>query len=190
MEKVILHPTVTRDDVWTFADNKHWSWWNEIEAPDTPYELIWYANVKATAIHYIEDDLTGVHYFVVRGEFIGEIVQQIRGGLGVYNVDDFAELLAGAQDEEDYAFVLYRLAIAAPVRFDEQYYSLLEQGLTHADAAVREVAIGAASYVDWEEIKAKIREMAEQDPSAEVRTTAATLIEAYEEIEPPHSGFE
>lgn len=191
MQKVILHESVTADDVWNVADNAHWFWWDEVEpAEGVPHEIMWYANVKESVIHYVEDDVTGIKYMVFKGEDTDALVATLTSGVRAYTKDELLKLVHGAKTPDDVSFAYYRLAIMAPVETDPEILHAFEQAFSSDDAAIRDMALGAASYIEWDKLTSLVRRLSTEDPDERVRETATLLLEAMEVTPAPNSGFE
>jgi hypothetical protein len=180
MKKVVVKGTINRNIAWTIGESHLWTWWDEIEAAEgIPYELIWYANQQQTIIHYIEDSETAIPFFVITGAEIEKTVSQITKRVSCYFIPELQQLVLTANTPDEYSFALYRLAIAANQEFDQDIFSIFKQVFRHTDAFVRQIAIGAASYITWEKMQTAIRSLSENDSDNDVRIIAKTLLEAY-----------
>ncbi len=182
---LVIKGTLNREAIWGIGDPNHWTWLEEFEQKEgTPYEIIWAAGDDRVRVHYIEDYLTSVNYFLVETSSAGPedvetVTEQIRSSLAVYTRREILAGLADDQQPEERIQALYRAGIAAPVEYDADFYQAFQTSLANPSAKIRLAAIEAASYITWEEMKQLITTVYQTDSDEDVREQAGILLEAY-----------
>ncbi len=98
--RVVLQETVSESDVDDAAWNNDWSLIRTIKADEnTPHEVIWQDSLQNVTIHYIEDFYIGVAYFVVRGDDLDSVVEDIHATLRICKEDDVFEMLENFRND-------------------------------------------------------------------------------------------
>jgi hypothetical protein len=93
----VLKDWVSREEIDRLASEKWWVFLGEIEATEnTPYQKIWTTTDRKKAIHYIDDSLILIRYLQIKGEQPGEVADDIRASLDVYDKDEIRQMVESA----------------------------------------------------------------------------------------------
>lgn len=179
---VILQDTVSESDVDAAAWNNDWSLVRTIKADEnTPHEVIWQDSFQNVNIHYIEDFYIGLAYFVVRGDDLDSVVEDIHGILPIYTEDDVFEMLENFRyDEENLVKAIYCLGLTAPEQFSLKFFGLFKEILFHSSPMVRSAVITAIGYVGWPAFKNLLQSLQQSDPDLEVRKDAEVMLSGFD----------
>ncbi len=178
----VLKDWVSREEIDRLASEKWWVFLGEVEATEnTPYQKIWTTTDRKKAIHYIDDSLILIRYLQIKGEQPGEVADDIRASLDVYDKDEIRQMVESATQSSDVIDAIYIACVAAPQLYDEEYFQLFEDVLSHPDPEVRRAAIFAMSYVPWPQFNPLLEHVIATDP--EVRTDAEVMLQSLEQTE-------
>jgi hypothetical protein len=180
--RVVLQETVSESDVDAAAWNNDWSLIRTIKADEnTPHEVIWQDSLKNVNIHYIEDFYIGIAYFVVRGDDLDSVVEDIYAALPICTKDDVFEMLENFRnDQENLVKSIYRLGLTAPEQFSPLFFSLFKEMLFHSSPMIRSAAIAAIGYVGWPAFKSLLESLQQSDPDLNVRKDAEVMLSGFD----------
>ncbi|RVX44883.1 hypothetical protein EDD27_7648 [Nonomuraea polychroma] len=71
---------------------------------------------------------------------------------------------------------LMRLVLGAPAYYDQEFYEPIAQLAEDPDPRVRDAVVLACGYLEWFQLRAILRRMADQDPHPEVRRDAMNTL--------------
>ncbi len=182
MIRLLLKEHVSEANVATEASHNNWLWWDLIERNNkNPYEVIWITKDKKTSIHYIYDHLIALRYLVVRGDKEEEITEQAKASLAVYSRGDIFSMVQQASSLEMLIQSVYHVAIAAPEKYDSEFFRLFEGFLSSSSVELRRATILAIAYVSWSEFRPLLENIKSNDVDAEVRTNASLVADGLKE---------
>jgi hypothetical protein len=175
-ERVLPKPAVTRDDASHTAQRNGWQY-HDLFLPDgdQPFEKIWLTHDGDTSVHWIEDSVLDLDYFVVQGEHEREVADELREDLETYGRDELRAGLDEAQSWPDFLLALQRAAAAAPPAFDPEIAEWFDRGFVHEEPAVRKMTAILTSYPAWPELKAPLERLLD-DEDAEVGLVARQML--------------
>jgi hypothetical protein len=185
---LVIKETASREKIWEAGDRNNWTWLGEIEQKEgTPYEICWSVSDDRIRVHYIEDYISDVCYFLIEDRSMDPkelegVVNKITNCVAVYNCQELFEMLEKAQNPQERISILYRVGIAAPSEYDPDFYRAFENALANPTPTIRLAAIEAASYITWDEMKQLITTIHRTDPDEDVRDQAGTLLAAYQKF--------
>jgi len=168
---------VTRDDIDDAMHRCGWQLTNVV--PPTghhPGQLMFAAAQPDTVLYLVQDERLGVIYVAALGQSAAAVLDQVRFELPCAEADGWRELTADPSDLESYRRGLAILALACPGATEPGIESFTA-ALSHTDPQVRTVALTAASYALWPELRSGLEQLRDQDPQSELRAAAAQLIE-------------
>lgn len=145
---------------------------------DNPYEIIWLTQTRQTRIHYIEDFLVDARYFLVEGRELEDASQKIRSSVSTYTDEDIRRIAKNAKERAEQIRAIYYAGIAAPLRFDPEFFRMFEQASSSPDAEVRHALIVAIGYVGWKELHEILEHLRTTDLEESVREDAGIMLEA------------
>lgn len=178
MRRLAFDGSVTRDAFGRTAVALGWLPHDVVQRSDeAPYEEIWVA-ADDTVVHYIEDELIGVSYLVVRGEREIAVAQDVADGVGTVGAADAAAMVRSATTSADRLRGLAYVAAIAPAERDDELLRALSETLGDADPEVRRGAVFACTYPSWPELDAVLERVSTDDPLPELRQVAAQTLTA------------
>jgi hypothetical protein len=180
--RIVLQETVSEKNVDAAAWDSDWSLIKTIKADEnTPHEVIWLHSFENVNIHYIEDFYIGIAYFVLRGDELDSVIEDICASLPTYTEDDVFKMLEDYKDDQDNLVkAIYYLGLIAPQQFSSLYFNLFKDVLSHKNSIVRSAVITAIGYVGWQAFKDLLEPLQNSDPDLEVRTDASVLLSGFE----------
>ena len=144
-----------------------------------------FTNAERTlGLRYIEDDLSGLHYFDVAGPAQDEAVKILTANLSLYSEDELLTSFDEAKTEDEVAEAVVRLGVASTEVPNEPFAKRFAQALRHPDPGVRSAALVAVSYRSWNEFKPIIQDILDHDPAEDPRERARIMIENWDKV--PH----
>jgi hypothetical protein len=178
MKRMVLRQNATRDDVDDAVLRCGWQLTNVLPASaERPRQLI-YATRDGRTVYLIDDVRLGVTYLAVTGEGAAELLRSVEG-LSILR----GEPLTAAQLEGAVDLLALRRGVAVPALSlespSQEVVEAFERALEHADPQVRAIALTAASYALWPELRAVIERVRDGDSEAALRKTAATVQALY-----------
>ena len=170
------HP---RDAVDTLAYDEQWYLEDSQErTAKTPYEVVWrLQKTSDTRIHYVEDHVITLAYLIIVGPRARQVAEVARRRLKVFTVDEILEEAGRAKSRDDWIYVVYELAAAAPAEPDPRIVQVLERALEHDDRDVRRAAMVAMAYMEWKELRPLLERVNEKDPDPGVKKMARVTLE-------------
>ncbi len=147
-----------------------------------PYEQVWANEEQSTAVHYVEDPISGTHYLWVRGEDTPELIVDLRNRLLSFDPEELIELAHEAKTHDDRVKAVFRLAVTFP-RFEPDVFDVFEAYVTHKpDPLLRRATLNAIAYCGWPESIPLLERVAKEDEDEQVRQTAQRLLPALRQI--------
>src|SRR6266571_5067953 len=127
----------------------------ERKGPNHPmhYKETYTTSDYSLGLRYIEDDLSGLHYFDVAGPAQDEAVKILQAGLSLYSEDELLSSFDQAKTDDEVAEAVVRLGVASTEVPNEPFAKRFAQALRHPDPGVRSAALVAVSYRAWSELK-------------------------------------
>jgi hypothetical protein len=145
-----------------------------------PYELYFKEDGGDTEIVYVEDPISECSYVIISGSKIDEICSVIEEKTEFWTCEEMFADWDNAQNDSAQIQSILRIGVGAPYEYDEQFACKLEEGLADGDRAVREAALAAIGYRDWQEFDPILGEIAKNDPDERCRNRAAIMLEIRE----------
>ncbi|MFJ2203140.1 hypothetical protein ACIQPP_49560 [Streptomyces violaceusniger] len=138
--------------------------------------MIWQVD-SGIVLNYMEDAGLGISYAVMVSEYSKDLSQLmsriIEGGLDVYTDQDLLDAVTSAPSSRGQATALVRAGIGAPAKLDNRYSRLFID-------SVRLYGVLAIGYAEWAPFRELLEAVSEQDEDVQVRTTARSLMEAFD----------
>ncbi len=183
IRRIPIAESVQRDDVVLAAYKLPLDMNNFIEGNDTrPTEIIYNVRAKPTYLHYIEDAFLGFPYIAVSGENADDLAKRVAEHVQFVSRADVARGFAALPtDATALSRLLGHAFLLAPPQFDPEFDAYFRVGFTHPSPDVRRKAVVGVGYVGWPELAKPLRELAENDPDADVRRDARAMLNALEE---------
>lgn len=184
--RIVLRERYSQGDVGRFAAKLGWPRREEYQADPEEgllYQVVWGAGPKLS-LCYFEDDISRLSYVVV----VGEDAVAVRGAeklietaLDVYLLDDLISEVDSAIDPIPLARAIVRAGAGSPEEFDERFFGRISEALSNPDERVREAALWATTYVPYKEYMPQLKRLRDDDPVQDLRDTAESVIEGFEE---------
>ncbi len=154
----------------------------EQRTDEKPYEIIWRTDDSKSTVHYIQDHIMERNYFIIKGENIAQVKDDILDMFSryLYTEDEIFEMWKKAKSQEEKIRAIYYVGVAAPSEPDSRLLNIFKEAFGDPDSEVRLAAVWAVSYVDWHEVQKLVKDASISDSNEEVRDTAATLMKSYE----------
>lgn len=164
-----------------FARAKEWILHDDrpSKGPKRAYEQIWVTPDRGTAIHYMDDPTPKERFVVIYGRGTGDVAFQMGAAyLDIHTRDDVFNRALVATTDPERITVTWQLGVVAKV-YDEGVFDLLKSLYDGADDIVREAVINAIGYRGWPESRSFLEEVANEDPSADLRQNARDIVDAW-----------
>src|SRR5262245_59572539 len=97
-------------------------------------------------LRYIEDDLSGLHYFDVAGDAQDDAVKVLEANLALYSEGELLGSFDQARTADEVAEAVVRIGVASTPVSHDPYRKRFVEALKHSDPDVREAALVAISY--------------------------------------------
>ncbi|AKF05682.1 HEAT repeat domain-containing protein [Sandaracinus amylolyticus] len=177
-EYVVLYPQVTREDFERVASElrlvRHHVY--EPQGDKEPYEQVWADEDQSTAVHYVEDPISGTHHLWVRGYDTPDLAVDLATRLLSYYPEQLIELARDAKTHDDRVKAIFRLA-AGFRRFDPDAFDVFDGYVRHTpDPLLQRATLNAIAMAGWPEL-VELVERATADEDEQVRQTATRLLE-------------
>jgi len=175
-----------RADVERLAGRFGWSHHRTTEASGTaPFEIVWISPDRGAAVHWIEGELTPVHYLVVGGPDIAPTVELLRRELDLHDDESLAELIDGTRDGSSLMDALNILGVHCSGPYEPQLFALFRWALNDPEPLVRRVALLSVANAGWPEFRPLVEYLRDHDPVAVVREDATAIASTLPETESP-----
>ena len=180
--RILLDPDCTPEVFRAVADAAGWELIRESPPSGLlALELIYRPDAAATTtIHYVEDSYIKVRYAVVRGPQADPFAEDLMERVAYAPVE---VVLEAAEDESEGLQHVISWMLSATALADQAGHArlvrLIEARLRHGNAAVRRVALVAATWLEWPDFRATVERLASDDPDQDVRSQAGKLAAAY-----------
>ncbi|WP_405734200.1 hypothetical protein OG607_39335 [Streptomyces sp. NBC_01537] len=172
-------PGAGRAEIEQLAERAGWSRYRTVQASgNTPFEIIWLTRDQGATVHWIEGELTPVHYVVVTGADTEPVLDVLRAGLDLYDDASLAELFDGTRDGVRLMDALNLLGVHCSGPFDPEMFALFRWALHDPEPVVRRVALMSAANTGWEEFTPLMEYLRDHDPVVEVREDAEAILAA------------
>ncbi len=175
--RIVLSETVTRDDIDDAMHRCGWQLTNVV--PPTghhPGQLIFAAPDPETILYLVQDVRLGVLYVAAMGQAPEAVLSRVRSELDCCDPGSWAELVDDPSDLDRFRRGMAILALASPGPSPERIERFAD-ALSHADNPVRAVALTAAGYAPWPELRPALEPVRDHDPLEELRSAAAQLLD-------------
>jgi len=177
--RAIVKENVSLQKIDSLAWDENWYLYNFIPpTEEEPYEKIWKTQDEQTTIHYIEDSLINIRYFLVEGKSREEILEQIRSSLETFEKDEIVEMIKNSVEPIQYVHAIYHVGVAATQNYDSEFFELFKSAFCHSDVKVRNAAILSTGYAGWQEFQQPLDLLKTSDPDPIVREFAAYTLES------------
>lgn len=164
-----------------FARAKEWILHDDrpSKGPRSAYEQIWVTPDRGTAIHYMDDPTPKERFVVIYGRDTGDVAFQMgAANLDIHTRNDVFDRALVAATNPERITVAWQLGVVAKI-YDEGVLALLRSLYDGADDIVREAVINAIGYRGWPESREFLEEIANEDPSADLRQNARDIVDAW-----------
>lgn len=160
--RVVLRPEVTVDDIEEAALDLDWLLVRNWPASDErPYEDMYVDRDEETVIHYLDDNLVGLRYLVIKGPDADTIERDARELLPTYRPDDATKAWTTAATLEQKTQAVHLLALATDPKERASAVEALQSAAADPDPRVRRAVILASTYVGWPELRTLLSALAE-----------------------------
>lgn len=183
--RVVFRDCPAEDDVIEFAVENGWIIARRIpedQSSRTMGEIIWEVDDEAR-VSYVEEYYSGgcfVVAFASDPNVAQSIASIVEEALDAYSVD---ELIATVDNSPgrgpQFARAIMRLAIGAPLEYDESVFSRLLIGLKSPVAMDRNITMTATMFTEWPEVLPVLRQAAMTDEDQQVRRQAEDVLSAF-----------
>jgi hypothetical protein len=189
--RIVLSPRVTRREFEDIAFGHGWRLHQVVDADEKhPYEEVWSVAQGASAVHYIEDGLLGLLYVIVMGEEVDELEASLRRALETVRAEDALGWLEDATWAGSRVQAAAYLAAAAEQPTPD-LIAAFDRLMHDPDADVRRAAIFAATYPEWPQLLAFVKNVARHDADDGVRAAAEEIAQILERhLGPPGESGE
>ncbi|WP_146074997.1 HEAT repeat domain-containing protein [Streptomyces sp. Ru73] len=181
----LLSPRSNEEEVATVAEKLGWPLIGRLPEDVSalaPRETFW-GKSQDLVLHYQEDVISKSPCAFLTGANKKQVETAARLLEAQLKPATLEELLKAAEATknlpDDYALAVLRLGLGAPEHFDERFSASIARAVAHEDEEVRKSAAWATSYTAWPQFVPLLTEMAEQDPSENVRRVAQKILNAY-----------
>jgi hypothetical protein len=177
--RAIVKTNVSLQKVDSLAWDENWYLHNFIPpTEEDPYEKIWKTQDEQATIHYIEDSLIDIRYFLVEGKSREEVLEKIRSSLETFERYEIIEMIKTAVEPIQYVHAIYHVGVAATQKYDPEFFEIFKAAFSHSDVKVRNAAILSTGYVGWQEFQEPLELLKTSDPDPIVREFAAYTLES------------
>jgi hypothetical protein len=177
--RLLVPVNTRREQIESLAGAEHWLPLARIEKlGGRPFEIQWSTPDNKTFVHYVEDELLGRAYLVLRGMHALTLSARLRQLLPF---ESRAEAERRARESElahEQVDAIRAAAAAAPPTFDLSTFHVVVRALASKDATVRLAGILAVGYAPWREFERMLRAMEDRDEDPEVRRSARKMRKA------------
>jgi hypothetical protein len=180
MLRLPLKESAERDDVDSLAVDHNWMLYDVIpRTEETPRETIWLTEDEAVTIHFIEDHLIDINYFLLEGvsDRVQKISELIQSNLQIYSLKEIESFAKTASNENDIIRALYYSAACSSSSFNKNLFSIIKSGIESEEGEVRRAAIVAMGYLAWPEVKSYLEALRDNDLDKKVRRDAKLMLE-------------
>jgi hypothetical protein len=147
-----------------------------------PFEEIWTTTDQTSSIHYVDEPTMGTRYLWVRGRQLSEIIFDIYRQIPAYEPDELIESAIAAKEHNEVVDSLFRIAVGF-ANYDRDAFRVFEAYLTDANALLREATVQALAFRLWPQSIERLKKVATEDSSENVRQFAQTIVNYAQEIE-------
>lgn len=147
------------------------------QTEESPYNKIWITQDDQTGIHYIEDFLINIRYFLIEGKNQSQVIEKIRASLDTYSEEEILEMAKNAVEPDEHIRAIYYVGIMTKQTYNPQYFKFFEAAFSHLDAEVRKAAILATVCAGWLEFREHLQRLQTNDPDPSVRERAHRTLE-------------
>lgn len=131
-------------------------------------------------IHYVEDGMAELPYVQVSGPRMDYYSRIITQNLPVYSEAELFAAWDAANSADEKIDAILRLGITADSQPTEPYLHRIRQGLEDPAPEVRSAALVAFSYHPWDELKAVVERIRDEDPDDDAQKRARVLLDTWE----------
>jgi len=154
--------------------------WRELDEPAKGFDRTWETPGVDASLQWLDDSVLGTDVFVVEGADRERVAATIREAIPVYEARDMPEVFARAWTDTQLMNALYMMAAVVPATADPALLPLFQRGFEHNDRHVRRRALVAAGVAGWPELRPAVERLAQDDPDADVRRHARTVLESFD----------
>ena len=183
MERLVLRPEVSRDDIDDALVLLGFQLTNIVPASaGTPAQLIFAASDAGSYVHLVEDAQVGRHYLVAPPA-AARHVAALASALAIERPEQARARVEVASSDGELAASLLVLALVVggerpPAPSD---VAALRSALSHTSPLVRSVALAAACYAPWAELRPALEERALAESGGDLRGRALEVLASFPE---------
>jgi len=141
-----------------------------------PYELHIKSDDDDFEVIYVEDPISECNYVIVSGEDQEKACSLIQENIEFWTSDEMFSAWANALNDTAQILAILRIGVGAPYEYDKLFTVKLMEGLEHTDASVREAALAAVGYREWDEFDAILKIIVENDSDERCRNRAEFML--------------
>lgn len=137
-------------------------------------------------LQYEVDYISGQSYVYFSGddfETLPSLVESLASSLQFWTRDDLLRAVDDATSDPNKGKAVLRAALGAPMEFDAEFFNRINGCMTAGEPALRNVGLLAAGAASWAQFRPVVERIATEDPEAEVREMARSVLSAYDEFE-------
>lgn len=142
-----------------------------------PYELHIKSDDDDFEVIYVEDPISECNYVNVSGEDMEKACSLIQENIEFWTPDEMFSAWDNAQNDMAQILAILRIGVGAPYKYDKLFTVKLIEGIEHTDASVREAALAAVGYRDWDEFDEILKNITESDSDERCRNRAEFMLE-------------
>lgn len=140
------------------------------------YEEVWATPDQRSAVHYVEDPVSGTRFLWVRGANVQKFSYEFTKRLDTYVPEEVVEDALKTTPHDEQVRAIFRLAVTFPT-YDEDAFRVFEAYATKApDPLLRRATLNAMAYRCWPEFIPVFEKVEKRDRDPDVRATAARLL--------------
>lgn len=151
-----------------------------------PYELYLKADEGDIDVVYVDDPISECSYVIVSGEDKDDAIALIKENTEFWSAEEMFSAWERASTDTEKILALLRIGVGAPYKYDEHFAVRLKEGLSSNYEQVREAALAAIGYRDWNEFDSNLLDVAENDPSENCRYRADMMLKIRKEEREKH----
>jgi hypothetical protein len=180
--RMLLRDESGERDVQEFADRIGWPRREDVAEDREAWRsrrIVWYSG-PAIALHYGDDLLTGLAYAMISGTdpvVVEKMTELVELELDTVRPHELFRAVDAETDPDGLAAALVRLGLAAPKRFDEDFFRRITGAFGSDSAVVRDGAVWATTFEVWPEYVPALKHLLDHESDDEVAKTARFLLE-------------
>lgn len=187
--RISIKESVCEDDIAAIAFDNNWALVDvEKATEERPREVIFKLWETDCKVHFIDDYLLNLSYFVLCGQQIEQTEALIRKAVDTYTDNEIRQMAATACTEEEKVRAIYRVGIIAVNPNKQGLVSIFSQYFVDPIPQVRQATILASGYAGIPELLGQLELLAKHEQNPEVREYAKAMVESFKEESPLRMG--